>query len=101
MKNARQGDAMASELVIAIGLVWGHLSVGQFEQAHQLARGCQDVWPEEKRLYAMAIYAAVELNQPLDAQARAFLAQADWADWAGLVLRRADGCESLQGAQSS
>jgi len=90
MRNPRQREAMADELVIAIGLVWGHLSAGQFEQALRLARGCQRVWPEEKRLEVMAIYAAVELYQPLDAQSRASLASVDCKEWTDLVLRRAD-----------
>ena len=93
MKTTEKRDAMGDELIIAIGLIWGHLSVRQFEEAYALARGCQRVWPEEKKLQVMAIYASVELHQPLDAAARAVLLTADCKEWTDMVIQRATGDE--------
>lgn len=81
--------ALQDELILAIGLVWGHLNAGQFEQADQLARGCLRIWPDEARLMLMAAFAAVELARPLTPAMRAALDQAQCNEWAALVLRRA------------
>lgn len=89
MKATRTRSGMAEELVIAIGLIWGHLNVRQFEQAYMLARGCQQVWPEESRLRVMEICASVELHYPLDADARAALLAADCKEWTDMILLRA------------
>lgn len=89
MKSSGKRDAMDDELVIAIGLIWGHLSVRQFDAAYQLAQGCQRLWPEERRLHAMAIYASVELHQPLDTHARSVLLAAGCKEWTDMVMQRA------------
>lgn len=90
MRKTTGRETMADELAIAIGLVWGHLSAGQMEDAAQLARGCLGVWPQEKRLAVMAAYAAVELGEPLDAGTASLLNEAGCAEWAGIVIRRAE-----------
>jgi hypothetical protein len=91
-------DGAAAELALAIGLVWGHLSVGQYQAADALARGCLALWPDEPRLAWMAAYAAIELFEPAAPQARAALRSlaalqardgAAWAAWAALLRRRA------------
>jgi hypothetical protein len=81
---------MPEELALAIGLVWGHLNAGQFEEAYDLAQGCMRVWPTESRLTLMSAYAAVELLEPLDDETLAILHEAECRDWATLILRRAE-----------
>jgi hypothetical protein len=90
MRQRVKREGMSSELTTAIGLVWGHLSACQFEEAYQLARGCLRVWPEESRLIVMAAYAAVELLEPLDDKTLAVLNKSGCKAWADLVLRRAE-----------
>lgn len=90
MRRRVQRETMSSELITAIGLVWGHLSACQFEEAYQLARGCLRVWPDEPRLMVMAAYAAVELLEPLDEKLLSVLKGAGCKEWADLVLRRAE-----------
>lgn len=90
MRKRVKREVISSELTVAIGLVWGHLNAGQFEEAYQLARGCLRVWPEETRLILMAAYAAVELLEPLDEKTLAALNTAGCKEWADLVLRRAE-----------
>lgn len=90
MRVRKKRNVMPAEQVIAIGLVWGHLSACQFEQAYQLARGCLRIWPDETRLILMAAYAAVELLEPLDEKMLAALKNPECKDWAGVVLRRAE-----------
>lgn len=89
MKQEQKHDAMAADLQVAIGLVWGHLSVCQFEQAYQLAQGCLSRWPQDARLALMAAYAGIEIGKPLDQRMQAALSQGDCEDFAELVLRRA------------
>ena len=97
MKMTTGSETMPEELAIAIGLVWGHLSAGQIEDAAKLARGCLGIWPHEKRLLVMAAYAAVELGEPLDARTVRILNEADCSEWARLVIRRARGRTSQAG----
>ncbi|WP_211474746.1 hypothetical protein [Collimonas humicola] len=98
MKASRKHDVMDDDLVIAIGLIWGHLNAHQFESAYQLVCGCLRLWPQEKRLHAMAIYAAVELNLPLDMPARPALLAAGCKEWADMVMQRAASNQSLENA---
>jgi hypothetical protein len=95
-KKKRQA-AVDSELVLAIGLIWGYLNTRQVEDAYDLARGCILVWPDDPRLRLMYAYAAVELLQPLDAQTRATLEQTQCREWAMLVKRR----EELQARRAA
>lgn len=81
--------ALSDELTLAIGLIWGHLSVGQFELADLLARGCLRIWPEEEHLVLMAAYAAVELSMPLNAPTLSVLKKAECREWTERVLCRA------------
>jgi hypothetical protein len=90
MRRKIKRDVMPSELTVAIGLVWGHLGVCQFEEAYRLAQGCLRIWPEETRLIVMLAYAAVELLVPLDEKTLAVLNTAGCKDWEDLVLRRAE-----------
>lgn len=90
MKKIAGRESAPEELVVAMGLVWGHLSARQFEQADVLARGCLRIWPEERRLILMAAYAAVELSQDLDERIRTILLETDCKEWTELVMRRAD-----------
>ena len=83
-------ESVPQELVVAIGLIWGHLSAGQHAHADRLARGCLALWPQEKRLLLMAAFARVELGEPLDEGTMAVLKDAEYKEWAQLVLRRAD-----------
>lgn len=99
MRQNLKRETMPQELAIAIGLVWGHLNAGQFDQAEQLARGCLEVWPDEKRLVLMAAYARVELAEPLDAETLAVLKSADCPDWTQLVLRRAERVEHMESVE--
>lgn len=85
----KPATALSEELTMAIGLIWGHLSVDQFELADQLARGCLRIWPEEEHLVLMAAYAAVELSMPLNAATLDILKKAECTDWTERVLRRA------------
>lgn len=88
MKKTPHQEPMQAELVLAIGLVWGHLNACQFKQAHQLAVGCLRVWPGETRLAMMAAFAAVELSIPLSDEDRSSLGIANCADWSEMVLSR-------------
>ena len=55
---------MPIDQVMAIGLVWGHLSSRQFEEAYLLAKGCLYVWPDEHNLTLMYFYAADKVLAP-------------------------------------
>ncbi len=80
---------MPIDLVMAIGLVWGHLNARQFEEAFLLAKGCLRVWPDDRNLVLMHAYAAAEVLEPVDTGK--LLATRDEAcdAWIRLVLRRA------------
>lgn len=79
----------APEIALAIGLVWGHLSARQFEAAHQLARGCASLWPDDERFTLMAAYAAVELAAPLEDAMVHAMKTSDCLAWTSLIWRRA------------
>ena len=55
--NMPNGLGKPIDLVMAIGLVWGHLNARQFEEASLLAKGCLHVWSEEPNLTLMFFYA--------------------------------------------
>lgn len=77
------------ELILAVGLVWGHLNALQYEEAYKLGRGCLRVWPDDKRLLLMVAYAAVEVLEPLDKKMTEALEESQCKEWADLVIRRA------------
>ncbi|WUR13070.1 hypothetical protein E7V67_025835 [[Empedobacter] haloabium] len=95
MRPKRAPEPLRDELATATGLIWGHLNAQQPEDAYELARGCLQLWPEDRGLVLMAAYAAVELAEPVDLAAlrrdtstdpaRA----ADEAAWIALIERRA------------
>lgn len=78
------------ELVMAIGLVWGHLNGRQFEEAYRLAKGCLRLWPDDKWLKLMCAYAAAEVLEPVDRDMLAQLSDPASIEWISLVMRRAD-----------
>lgn len=93
---------MPDELVLAIGLIWGHLNTGQVELADQLVRGCLRVWPGEQHLVLMSAYVAVELSRPLDEATLAMMQKSKCPSWTERVLRRAAlAARALAGAFSA
>lgn len=92
-KHRRAG--MSADKVMAIGLVWGHLSARQFEEAFLLAQGCLRVWPDERNLLLMHAYAAAEVLEPLHVDKLLAIKDPECQGWIRLVLRRA-GLESLK-----
>ncbi len=89
MRKKVKSEEIQPELVFAIGLVWGHLSARQFEEAYLLAKGCMRVWPEDRSLALMSAYAAAEVLEPVDERKLAGLRDSSSDDWIRLVLRRA------------
>lgn len=89
MNKREPRDTSSDDLIVAIGLIWGLLNSGQFEQADQLAVGCLQVWPNDERLVVMAAFAAVELGRTLDETTVLSLRSANCREWADLVLLRA------------
>jgi hypothetical protein len=82
-------EEMAVDLVMAIGLVWGHMRARQFEEAFLLAKGCLQVWPGERNLILMHSYAAAEVLEPMEMD-HLLAAKTDACGaWIDLVLRRA------------
>jgi hypothetical protein len=79
---------MPADLVMAVGLVWGHLAARQFEEAFLLAKGCLRVWPNDRNLILMQAYAAAEVLEPVDTTALLAVRDAACEDWIRLVLRR-------------
>lgn len=71
------GLGMPIDLVMAIGLVWGHLNARQFEEASLLAKGCLHVWPDEPNLTLMFFYAEDRVSAP---EGDAFVPFADTLD---------------------
>lgn len=69
MKRKSIGKTDATELIIAVGLVWGHLNARQFDEARQLAKGCLCLWPGNKDLTLMATHAAAEIPEPMNKSA--------------------------------
>lgn len=90
MRRKIARETTAPELIIAIGLIWGHLNASQFEEAFQLAKACLRIWPDNKNLAMMYAYAAVELLEPLDEPTLALMHAAGCREWAEIVLRRAE-----------
>ena len=89
MRPRQPRETRPADLVMAIGLVWGHLNARQFEEAYLLARGCLQVWPDERNLLLMHAYAAAEMLEPFDLSALAALDDPACAEWVRLVGRRA------------
>lgn len=85
---------MPIDLVMAIGLVWGHLTARQFEEAFLLAKGCLRVWPDDRNLILMHSYAAAEVLEPVDVGKLLAIKDPACQEWIRLVLRRA-GSESV------
>jgi len=90
MRQKVKKEVMQAELVIAIGLVWGHLNARQFEEAYSLAKGCMCIWPEDRSLALMFAYASAELLEPVDQQKLTRLRDSASEEWIGFVLRRAE-----------
>lgn len=91
MRTKKQKESLPDELVIAVGLVWGHLNARQFESAYALARGCLGLWPQDRGLLLMYAYAAAEMLEPVD-EARLEAVEDPACDgWKQLVRRRAAG----------
>jgi hypothetical protein len=79
---------MPADLVMAIGLVWGHLAARQFEEAYLLAKGCMRVWPDDRNLILMHAYAAAEVLEPVDTGKLLAVRDAACEAWIRLVQRR-------------
>lgn len=90
MRTVRHQQPLQDELTLAIGLVWGYLNIGKFEEADQLVQGCLQVWPSDTRLMLMAVFATVELGRPLTSDARLLLEQTNCIDGLNVILRRAN-----------
>lgn len=95
MKTREPRDTAQDDLILAIGLIWGHLNSAQFDEADRLVRGCLLVWPSDERLVVMAAFAAVELGRPLDEATLHCLRGAKCRQWADLVLLRAVKAKEL------
>lgn len=95
-RNSVRRDTGDQDLVLAIGLVWGHVKCGQVEQANQLARGCLRVWPYSVQLQVMAAYASVEMGGHLDGSTRRMLEDADCDEWANVILQRHERSKQFQ-----
>lgn len=90
MRARRRPDEMQDELVTAIGLVWGHLSARQYEEAYLLAQGCMHSWPENPALRLMHAFAAGELGTPVDTPRLESMRDPTCEAWIRLVLQRID-----------
>jgi hypothetical protein len=90
MRSKTERAERDDELVLALGLVWGHLNARQFEEAYQLAKGCLRVWPEENGLVLMAACAAAEMLEPVDPNKLVALKNRGTEEWIEMVLRRAE-----------
>ncbi|WP_028100956.1 hypothetical protein [Pseudoduganella violaceinigra] len=66
MKQSRHEAAMTAELSAAIGLVWGHIGAMQHEEAYALSSACLELWPGERHLRLLAVYAGAELGHAAD-----------------------------------
>ncbi|WEF32221.1 hypothetical protein [Pseudoduganella chitinolytica] len=95
MRKKPVPEPLRDELTVATGLIWGHLNAQQPEEAYELARGCLQLWPDNRALALMAAYAAVELAEPVDLAALRRHAgtdparAADEEAWIALIARRA------------
>lgn len=88
MRPKRKRADMPIDLVMAVGLVWGHLRARQFEEAYLLAKGCLRVWPDDRSLILMQSYAAAEVLEPVDVDKLLAIKDAASEEWVHLVLRR-------------
>lgn len=89
MKLRPRHAPMPLDLSVAIGLLWGHLNTGQFEQAYRLGRVCRRIWPEEERLALLQAYAQVELFDGPDEETEAVLARSGGCpSWTAVLARR-------------
>lgn len=88
MKSIQQRESMPGELVLAIGLIWGHLKTRQFDQAYALAQGCLKLWPNDPQLTLLSSYAAVETGHALPEPTAALLNKKENMSWASRILRR-------------
>lgn len=89
MMVRKKRTALAPEIALAIGLIWGHLNARQLEDAYQLACGCASLWPDDQRFALMASYAAVELAVPLEDFMVHALKTTESTPWTKLIWRRA------------
>lgn len=89
MRQKPKRQEMAHDLVLAIGLVWGHLKARQFEEAYLLGKGCLRVWPNDRSLILMVSYAAAEVLEPVDMEKLESIKDASCTEWIRLVKRRA------------
>lgn len=96
MRQPSKREEMPDELVLALGLVWGHLNARQFEQAYTLARGCLRVWPHDRGLNLMHAYAAAEMLEPVNHSMLNSMATADCKEWIELVLCRSRGAAAAE-----
>lgn len=85
-KNGKATEEL--ELVIAIGLIWGHLNTRQFDSAYTLTRACLQLWPENPQLQLLASYATVESGHPLEVSIATLLNKAESKSWASRILQR-------------
>ncbi|MCA1325668.1 hypothetical protein [Herbaspirillum sp. alder98] len=90
MRKKRQHEGAQPELLAATGLVWGHLNAYQYEQAYQLAVGCQQLWPADENLQLMRDLAAAEVLEPVDTGRLHAMRTPVNSAWIDLVLRRLD-----------
>jgi hypothetical protein len=88
MRRKLKRTELPADLVIAIGLVWGHLRARQFEEAFLLAQGCLRVWPEDRSLILMHAYAAAEVLEPVDTEKLFAVRDVACEEWIQLVMRR-------------
>lgn len=88
MRKRKSSATLSSELVTAIGLIWGHLNARQFEEAYLLAKGCLAVWPDERNITLMYAYAAAEVLEPVDLKKIEALRDASTDSWIRVIQRR-------------
>ncbi|MFZ6773937.1 hypothetical protein ACO0LB_14595 [Undibacterium sp. SXout7W] len=89
MIKRAQRVTQSDDLILAIGLIWGHLNTAQYERADRLARGCLCIWPDDERIIVMAAFASVEMGNALNEKMLEVLYSAQCREWADMVLRRA------------
>lgn len=88
MKLRQRHTPMPLDLAVAIGLLWGHLNTGQFDQAWRLGRVCRQIWPDDERLALLVATAQVELFDGPDPDTQALLARAACPSWSAVLARR-------------
>lgn len=90
MRKTSQRKLHSDELLLAIGLAWGHLKLDQFLQAHQLILGCLYIWPDSAELKMMQAFAKVESGEELSEDLWNHLQEFGCDEWTHLVKRRAN-----------